>query len=66
VIDAIPAAARSTEDRRRPGRMDVWINWGFIAEMYGWMGTIEDLKKVRVEELPRLRREAMTRRGPYR
>ena len=40
-------------------RMDVWINWGAIAEMFGWTGSIEELKKVPVEDLPRLRQAAI-------
>jgi len=37
----------------------VWINWEELAEMHGWTGSIEDFKKVRIEDLPRLRRAAI-------
>jgi hypothetical protein len=30
-------------------RMAVWINWEGIARMLGWTGSIEDLKKLRLE-----------------
>jgi hypothetical protein len=30
-------------------RMAIWINWEGIARMLGWTGSIEDLKKLRIE-----------------
>ena len=30
-------------------RMAVWINWEGIARMLGWTGSIEELKKLRIE-----------------
>ena len=49
----------NSNNNDRASRFDVWINWEELAEMHGWTGSIEDFKKVRVEELPRLRRAAI-------
>jgi hypothetical protein len=48
----------NSNNNDRASRYDVWINWEELAEMHGWTGSIEDFKKVPVEELPRLRRAA--------
>jgi hypothetical protein len=49
----------NSNDNNRASRFDVWINWELIAEMHGWTGSIEDFKKIPIEELPRMRRAAI-------
>ena len=49
----------SNKNDNRASKYDVWINWELIAEMHGWTGSIEEFKKLPIEDLPVMRRVAI-------